>query len=233
MNRNYLIIGSLAVVLIVFLGWLFIISTKPQGPLPGVQVEDLGRDHITDISGKVYNSNPPTSGPHFPVWAKKGVYDRVLSDGYLIHTLEHGYIVLSYNCDKKEVTGYRLQVTVYAHEGEPVEIHNIATSSAQPLMQMKAVAGGEMSWFTPNNAPEKEVELPESFNSNSCKELVRELGSFLDDYQRIVVVPRPNMDTKIALTAWTRLEKLNSFDRERIKTFIDAFQNKGPEKTIE
>jgi len=68
-------------------------------PLPGQKFDDLGREHVNDISNITYNSNPPTSGTHFPVWAKKGVYDRMISDGYLVHSLEHGYIVINYNCE--------------------------------------------------------------------------------------------------------------------------------------
>ena len=71
-------------------------------PLPGEIVADMGRDHVTDIAGITYSSNPPTSGPHFPVWAKKGVYDRLMSDGYLIHSLEHGYVVISYDCSNEK-----------------------------------------------------------------------------------------------------------------------------------
>ena len=82
--------------------WLFKVFTRP---LPGEAVPDMGRDHVTDIAGVNYNSNPPTSGPHFPVWAKRGVYDRFISDGYLIHSLEHGYIILSYDCTKP-ITGH-------------------------------------------------------------------------------------------------------------------------------
>src|SRR3989338_6969063 len=100
MNKKIIIVVvSLAVA--VFLGWLIVASSKP---LPGQKIADLGRDHVTDISDVTFNSNPPTSGTHFPIWAKRGVYDRVLSDGYLSHSLEHGYIILSYNCEKKVVS---------------------------------------------------------------------------------------------------------------------------------
>ncbi len=239
MQKKWLIIGVIILLTVGLLGWLFFISLRPQQPLPGEKVDDLGREHVTDISKVIYNSNPPTSGLHFPVWTKRGVYDRVLSDGYLIHSLEHGYVVLSYNCDQKiPASSFQFPVSnTYAHEGEPVEIHNIATDSAsesaKPLTRMKTTVDSQMSFFTPQNPPEKEVELSEEFNSDSCKELISQLGSFLDRYKRIIVVPRPNLDNRIALTAWTRLEKMNSFDRERIKTFIDAYHNKAPEKTIE
>lgn len=220
MDKKWLLIGTGVLIFIALLAWLFMASTKPV-PQVGTKLDDLGRNHVTDISNVSYNSNPPTSGSHFPVWAKRGVYDRVLSDGYLIHSLEHGYIVISYNCNQGTE--------------EATSSATIATDSAsiKPLTQMKAGVSGEMSAFTPENPPEKEVELPESYQSEQCKNLVNQLSTLLQSYQRIIVVPRLNLDSKIALTAWTRLEKLDSFDEDRIKTFIEAYHNKGPERTIE
>lgn len=212
-----IIVAVLAIVIFVF-WWLIKESSKP---LPGQMISDMGREHVADISDITYNSNPPTSGKHFPVWAKKGVYDRIISDGHLIHSLEHGYVVISYNCEKK--ASKALEETV----GPP------APSSGKPLMQMSIQVQGDMSFFTPQNPPEVEVDLPKSFQSNECKKQVSDLAGFLNDFERIVIVPRIDLDTPIALSAWTRLEKLNRFDKKKVKTFIEAFHNKGPEKTIE
>jgi hypothetical protein len=217
-----------------FLIWLFIASSKP---VPGEKFADLGRDHVNDISDEEYNSNPPTSGKHFPVWAKRGVYNRVLSDGHLLHSLEHGYVVISYNCDIQTPSSSFLVPTTYAHEGEPVEIHDVATDSAnqsfRPLMRMIVTGSTAMSFFTPDNPPPQEIELSEIFQSEDCQNLVNQLSDFLDSFQRLIIVPRPGMDARIALTAWTRLEKLDDFDKETIKTFIETYHNQGPEKTVE
>jgi len=217
-----------------FLAWLFMASNQP---LPGTKVADLGREHITDISDFEYNSNPPTSGSHFPVWAKKGVYDRVLSDGHLIHSLEHGYVVISYNCDKEVVSSQSSVVRqAYAQE-KPVEIHDVATDSAnqsfRPLMRMIAAGSAAMSFFTPDNPPPVEVELSGNFQTEECKNLVNQLSAFLDQFPRLIIVPRPSLDSRIALTAWTYIDKLDQFDGERIKKFIETHHNQGPEKTVE
>ena len=65
-----------------------------------VQISNQGRNHI-DIgaSHPDYNSNPPTSGPHYEKWADKGVYKKQLPDEQLVHNLEHGYIWISYKPD--------------------------------------------------------------------------------------------------------------------------------------
>lgn len=205
-------------------------------PLPGQTMADMGREHITDISSIAYNTNPPTSGSHFPVWAKKGVYDRAISDGYLLHSLEHGYVVISYNCDRKvsQVPQVpRVSQEVYAHE-EPVATESAdATSSARLLMHMQSPPAGGTSWFTPENPPAKEVELSESFNSEGCKDLVSKLSEMTKVAERVIVVPRPQNDSLIALTAWGRIEKLDKFDKEKIEGFVKAWNNKGPEKTVE
>ncbi len=62
-----------------------------QQPLsPGV--------HVTACSAVTYGSNPPSSGAHYPVWADFGVYDFALPRGYWVHNLEHGAVVVTYNC---------------------------------------------------------------------------------------------------------------------------------------
>lgn len=64
----------------------------------GQRQQDQGREHIADGQrfGQ-YNSTPPTSGPHWPRWAADGVYDTAQPDEFLMHNLEHGYVVISYN----------------------------------------------------------------------------------------------------------------------------------------
>ncbi len=218
-------VWTLALVGLVYAGYRFVNWFNSPDTRPGIAVEDMGAEHTTNITGITYNSNPPTSGPHFPVWARRGVYDRVISDGHLIHSLEHGYIVLSYNCSQVEnPTSEILNLSVLAQEE--------ATESGV-LTRMKVGLAGDMAAFTPENAPEAEVELPEAFESESCRELVDNLSSFLEDWERVIVVPRLDLETEVALTAWNRLDLLEEFDETRIEAFIAAFHNRGPEQTVE
>jgi len=210
----------------VFGYWIYKVATKS---LPGEAVADQGRDHVTDIAGINYSSNPPTSGSHFPVWAKSGVYDRLISDGYLIHSLEHGYIVISYDCSKLVPSAYNLVPVALAHD-EPTEK---STDSGELLKHMRITPQGDMNWFTSQNPPEVEVGLPDSFQSQSCKDLVTKLSEFTKVAERVIIVPRVGMDTPIALTAWNRILKLNSLDQKAITDFIKTFHNRGPEQTEE
>ncbi len=215
------------VVILAVLGIGYWVVKEFTKSLPGQEVNDDGRTHVTDIYEVKYSSNPPSSGLHFPVWAKPGVYDRFISDGYFIHSMEHGYVVIWYDCSKLGTSSIIKQVS--AHD-EPAKE---STDSGQLLMHMKVKPQGNMSWFTPENPPEVEIELPESFKTDSCKNLVNQLSEFKKVAKRVIVTPRLNMDSTIALTAWGRIEKTDSADNKRIEAFIKAYHNRGPEQTRE
>lgn len=68
-------------------------------PLTGTKVAILGRGHVEETVHPEYNSNPPTSGPHYEKTEEWGIYDRELVVERLVHNLEHGGIVIFYNCD--------------------------------------------------------------------------------------------------------------------------------------
>lgn len=216
MNKKFLIILAVIIGLVGLLAWLFIESTKP---LPGTKITDLGRGHVP-IGTKVdYNSNPPTSGKHYEDWVKSGVYSEPKDDRNLVHSLEHGYVVMSYNCDVKPQS-LNLVKSVYAHG---IEDQGATPSSSE------ATASASLS---------------DSFRSDDCHKLVDQLITIYEKKgkTRLIVIPRPNLDDRIALTAWGYLDKFNpsaagsglsARDMEKIEKFIDAHLNQGPEKTME
>jgi hypothetical protein len=62
--------------------------------LPGLAVPVMDSPHISSKQAALvrYNSNPPTSGPHFALTVAPGIYDTPVPDGLLVHALEHGNI---------------------------------------------------------------------------------------------------------------------------------------------
>lgn len=54
--------------------------------------------HVPVCSFIAWDTNPPSSGPHYPVWAAYTNYDYLIPRGFWVHCLEHGGVVLSYNC---------------------------------------------------------------------------------------------------------------------------------------
>jgi hypothetical protein len=60
------------------------------------EMPDEGRDHVPDGTEVEYDSEPPTSGPHYARWAPPDIYREVIADELLVHNLEHGHIVVYY-----------------------------------------------------------------------------------------------------------------------------------------
>lgn len=72
-------------------------ASNPSNPSLSVQeIPILGNDHVPEGTKVNYNSNPPTSGPHWPSPAEWGFYPSPLPDEQLVHNLEHGGIWISY-----------------------------------------------------------------------------------------------------------------------------------------
>ncbi|MBD1913993.1 MULTISPECIES: DUF3105 domain-containing protein [unclassified Leptolyngbya] len=71
---------------------------QPQNTdLPGDEIPLLEASHIPPEERATYNSNPPTSGAHYTVEAIWGIHNQAPADEQLVHNLEHGGIVISYN----------------------------------------------------------------------------------------------------------------------------------------
>jgi hypothetical protein len=58
-----------------------------------------------------------------------------------------------------------------------------------------------------------------------CPEIVQKLTDIVRRYDKFVILaPYPTMKSRIALTAWTRIETLDSVDEKRIVRFIEAYR---------
>lgn len=133
--------------------------------LPGETFADQGNLHISPgAQHDPYNSNPPTSGPHYGQPAPWGIYDEARPDEELVHNLEHGGVWISYK--------------------------------------------------DPND-----------------RALIEQLKDIADDYSlKVIMTSRPQNDSRIAVAAWTKLLKLEEFDEDLIRAFIQGYINKGPEQ---
>lgn len=58
----------------------------------------LESPHVPDGTVVAYNSNPPSSGPHYSTWANFQELTHPVDDGYLVHSMEHGAVLLLYKC---------------------------------------------------------------------------------------------------------------------------------------
>jgi hypothetical protein len=92
--------AAAGVVLVAALG-VFLTNRRPAGAAPGEYFPPQSRDHIAvGAAHPAYNSDPPTGGWHYDTPWKPGFYDQPVADEYLVHNLEHGYVVISYDCSK-------------------------------------------------------------------------------------------------------------------------------------
>ena len=100
--RSNLVWGGIGGAVLVFIGFLVWQGVKPAAG-ESIPIMAGGSQHIdVDSDPGQYNSDPPTSGPHYPEEAEAGFFDTNIYKfpaGYLIHNLEHGYVIFWYNCD--------------------------------------------------------------------------------------------------------------------------------------
>lgn len=145
-------------------------------PKLGQSVPTQGRTHIQlGDPHEPYNSDPPTSGPHAPPIGA-GFYDEAPPDENLVHNLEHGYVILWYNCTGLDETGCQTLKT---------QIRDVM-DRAKPVV----------------------------------------IGT---DVKKLIAVPRPSMEARIALTSWGRIDKLTTFNETEIMEFVRDFRNQAPE----
>jgi hypothetical protein len=60
---------------------------------------DEGQMHVPVGTVIAYRTDPPTSGPHYPDPQDGGFFDREIAAGFLVHSMEHGAIVIYYHGD--------------------------------------------------------------------------------------------------------------------------------------
>jgi len=102
--RRYAISSVIAVIALLGIG---LIVREVARPKPGDAVTVMASGHIEETAAQPeYNSNPPTSGPHYAFTAQQGYFDKDSpKDEALVHNLEHGYVILWYDCAKLDQIG--------------------------------------------------------------------------------------------------------------------------------
>lgn len=95
-GRGGLIAALVGLFLLALFGW-WLFSQVPKTEDRSVAYEIQGQEHVAPGSGHPpYNSNPPSSGWHYPEPAAAGFYERELPDEQVVHNLEHGQIWIAY-----------------------------------------------------------------------------------------------------------------------------------------
>lgn len=99
-----LVWGGIGLVLVIAVGYVLWITFRPS---KGQSVEVMSdTSHVEEGADPgPYNSDPPTSGRHYASELDAGFYEEAAlerygpyPEGYLVHNLEHGYVIFWYNC---------------------------------------------------------------------------------------------------------------------------------------
>ena len=160
--------GLLALILVAGGVWLATRATGQAAPSQRFPIQ--GQQHVEPGQAHPpYNSDPPTSGWHYDTPLAAGFHEQPAADEKVVHNLEHGHVVISYDCRK---------------------LADCASTQAK------------------------------------IRQLVERYRNW-----KVTAVPRQNADAAIALTAWGWLDKLDGYDEARITAFINAWRDRGPERT--
>lgn len=143
-------------------------SKNIASPIQEEPIPIIGRGHVPEGTKVTnYNSNPPTSGDHWPVPLSWGFYDAVVADEQAVHNLEHGGIWISYkdidDQTKKELKAlaeqYNQAVIVTSR---PKNDSRIAVASWGRLMKLDEFNRAKIENFIKthlNKSPEKLASL--------------------------------------------------------------------------
>lgn len=103
--------GVVGGVLLIGLGYMLWIAVRPATGQSVPVMADTG--HVEEGTNPgPYNSDPPTSGRHYESEFEAGFYEETspeaqspYPEGYLVHNLEHGYVIFWYNCQLLDEQG--------------------------------------------------------------------------------------------------------------------------------
>jgi uncharacterized protein DUF3105 len=130
-------------------------SSSAPGPLPSTDpacvMSEAGVPnevwaHVAEGTSVTYRSNPPASGPHYPVWARYEAFTTAVARPYWVHNLEHGAIVLLYRPDAPAAGVTALRDTFRALPNDPACGHPRALLTPDPALPraFAAVAADRM-----------------------------------------------------------------------------------------
>ena len=115
-DRSKLVVyGAVAVVVVLLAAAVYVTTLSGGGGSSGIEAQSLpdsgdgslledverfpsqGRTHVPAGTQVDYSTTPPTSGPHYGQWTEAGFYEETPPLGSLVHSLEHGHVVIYYD----------------------------------------------------------------------------------------------------------------------------------------
>ncbi len=180
-TETKVIIGVVIITVVILGGGLWLLSAqgakeqaKLRQPLAGEAITSQGANHVPEGTKEEYSTNPPTSGPHYANSQPAGIYDKPVPDGNLIHSMEHGAVILwfkpSGNTNNQPAEGDELDVERLKQIFSSVSVSKkimvprdsldvpIALTSWGRLLKLQTIDEGQIKNFmetNENRGPEK------------------------------------------------------------------------------
>jgi hypothetical protein len=90
-------------------------SPPPPAETPGIHFKSQGhpghdKKSPSEVQGFAYNSDPPTSGMHLESMADALINKAPLPKYMQVHLLEHGNVLMQYNCNCPDIAGALAQI---------------------------------------------------------------------------------------------------------------------------
>ncbi len=171
-SENKIMGGIILVSLVVLVGGAFMfnknevkITKKLKMGLMGEKIPDQGAIHVKKgAMHEKYNSNPPTSGPHWAGVAGPGIKNTIVPDELMLHSMEHGAAVVWYQNTLSKEDINKIKVAFKSASGKKIMLPRknlnvpVALTSWNYLLKLKNIDTGIIKEFIETNndrAPEK------------------------------------------------------------------------------
>jgi len=165
----------------------------------------LDSPHVAIGTDVTYSSNPPSSGPHYAIWAAFQEFGTPVDRRYYVHDLEHGAVVLLYNCAL-------LPGAADAGAPDAGDASSEAETSAEASVPSACDA-------LVQNLRQLMSSLPEDPQCNADAGV----------HRRIVLTPDPLLTTPVAAAAWGWTYRAQCFDRGTLEAFARDHYAHAPE----
>jgi hypothetical protein len=179
----------------------------------------------------------------------RGLRNRLILGGVAVVAVAAAVFFVTRQVDNQPGRFVPIQGTTHIEKNTA----HVAYNSSPPTSGPHWNIGGEapVSWGIykeqiPDEAQIHNLEhggVAIQYNCRDCPELVQQIEDFYNRWTpdhrlalfpgstKLVVAPYYNMPSRIALTAWGRIDTMDNWDEGRVIKFIEAWRNKGPEAT--
>lgn len=169
MSTEHKVIGGIALLtLVILVGGIWLImkaDEKKNIPLMGEEIKIQSTQHIKPgESHPPYNSNPPTGGWMYDGVGGAGIHDKEVADELLIHSMEHGAVIVHYKSDLNSDQIGQIKAVYGSASGRKILVPRenldapVALTSWGRLLKLQTIDPNQIKSFietNENRGPEK------------------------------------------------------------------------------